>query len=417
MERVVSSELLIGLIVIGLVGSAFFSGAEIAIITCNRLQIHHLALDGNRAALAVERCLHNLRRMVTTTLLGTNFFNVAAASAATGLFAMLVPGNEALLSTLIITPLVLVFAEIYPKTIFQHHADGVCLKIAPFLNLVQMLLLPLVWLADRVISLLLRAMGSRDTGRGTSVTREEIKSLLGEGRRLGILRFEGWQMIHRTFGFSGTSVEAIMVPLVDVYALAESKMIMDGLEEIAEHGHSRIPVYRDRVDNIVGLLYVFDLLNASEGATVGDLMRPAYYVPETKRLQQLILEMKQCRVHQAVIVDEFGGASGIVTLEDALERIVGEIRDEFDRSTAPIPQDREEWTTLSARTPLDDLQRSLGTELPEGEYKTVGGYLTSELGRIPEAGELHAIGDLEFEVLEATPRKVLRVRIRCRRKP
>lgn len=409
-----STPVFIILILVGVVGSAFFSGAEIAIISCNRLRMHHLAREGSRSAVLVEGFLKSPRQMVTTTLLGTNFCNVAAAAVATGFFTALVPGREAVLATIVMTPLLLVFGEIFPKTIFRQYADGVCLRIAAILQLTRRILAPLVWLADGSASLLLRLTGSRRQQRDPLVTREELLGLLGEGERRGLLRTEGWQMIHRAFGFSETRVKAIMVPLVDVFALEEHTTVSAALPLITEHGHSRIPVYRDRIDNIVGLIYVFDLLDIAEGTTVGELMHPAYFVPETKRLQQLILEMKQGRIHQTVVVDEFGGASGIITLEDALERIVGEIYDEFDRAAPPVPRKAEGWTILHARTSLAELRHSLGIELPVGEYKTLGGYLTSALGRIPEAGELYIFENWEFEILEATIRRVLRVRVRKR---
>ncbi len=405
---------LIALIAVGMVGTAFFSGAEIALISCNRLRMHHLAREGVGSARRVIETLDRLREMVTTTLLGTNFCNVMAASAATALFIRLTPGYEAVVSTLVITPLILMFGEIYPKTVFRHWADGVCLAIAPFLIGFRILVFPFVRLADSAASILLRLLGSDRERRGTFVTREELQHLMGEGQRLGVLRSEGWQMIRRTFHFSETTVAAIMVPLVEVFALEEHTRVGEVLPRIVDRGHSRIPIYRERIDNIGGLLYVFDLLGVGPEVPVSEVMVPAYYVPETKGLQQLILEMKQSRVHQAVVVDEYGGATGIVTLENALERIVGEIRDEFDTAAEPLPAAGEQWVSLRARTPLPQVQRWLGTELPAGEYKTIGGFLTAELGRIPQAGELITVGDWEFEILDATPRAVRLLRVRRR---
>ncbi len=203
-----------------------------------------------------------------------------------------------------------------------------------------------------------------------------------------------------------------MVPLVEVSAVEEHTLLDEVISRLAGHGYSRIPVYRNRIDNIVGSLFVFDLLGVTDEKTVRDIMHQAYYVPESKRLEQLILEMKESRSHQAIVVDEFGGATGLVTLEDALERIVGEIRDEFDRTSAPMTAQSDEWIILDAGTSLAELRQILGTSLPEGGFKTIGGFLTLTLGQIPAAGELHTIGDWEIEVLDATPRKVLKVRIR-----
>ncbi len=399
------------LIAAGLLGSAFFSGMEIAIISCNRLRMHNLSRAGDRAARMVEGFLDNRRRMVTATLIGTNFCGVGAAAAATGFFTLLLGGRGPLLATLVVTPLILVFGEIVPKAFFRQYADGVCLRIAPSIRLLYRLLSPLVVIADATAIALLALAGSRPSSKNAYVTREELLALLGEGERLGLLRADGRQMIHRAFTLSETQVSNIMVPLVDVGALPEETSVPEALARIADWGHSRIPVYRGRIDHIVGMLYVFDLLTYPEGAMVGEVMHPAYFVPESKGLQQLLVEMKQSRMHLAVVVDEFGGALGIVTLEDALEKIVGEIRDEYDRAPAWITSGGGEWTILDARIPVEDAQRA-GIGLPAGEYETIGGYLVVRLGRIPGAGELHLLDGWEIEILEADPQQVVRVRAR-----
>jgi putative hemolysin len=399
------------LIVAGLLGTAFFSGTEIAIITCNRLRMHNLSRAGDRSARMVEGFLDNRRRMVTATLIGTNFCGVGAAAAATGFFTLLLGGRGPLLATLVVTPLILVFGEIVPKAFFRKYADGVCLRIAPTIRLLYRLLSPLVVIADAAATALLAVAGSRPSTKNAYVTREELLVLVGEGERLGLLRADGRQMIHRAFTLSETQVRNIMVPLVDVCALPEETSVPEALARIADWGHSRIPVYRGRIDHIVGMLYVFDLLTHPEGTTVGEVMHPVYFVPESKGLQQLLVEMKQSRMHLAVVVDEFGGASGIVTLEDTLEKIVGEIRDEYDRAPAWISPGGGEWTILDARIPVEDAQRA-GIGLPAGEYETLGGYLVVRLGRIPGAGELHRLDGWEFDILEADPRRVVRVRAR-----
>lgn len=406
--------LLVAIILVGIAGSAFFSGAEIAIISSNRLRMHHLERGGNRSAGRVLRLLESPRKVVTTTLLGTNFCNVATAAAATGLFSILMEGQGAVLATAVITPLILVFGEIFPKSLFRQYADGIILRISGPLEAAYRLLTPLIWLADGITVAALKAVGAGADRKRQLVTREEIQLMLSEGERLGLLRTEGRQMIHRTFSLSETRVKTVMVPLVDVFALEENTPLDEALLSITERGHSRVPIYRDRIDNMVGMLYVFDLLEPEEGVTVGDMMHPAYYVPETKGLQQLLLEMKQSRMHQAVVVDEFGGASGIVTLEDALEKIVGEIRDEFDRVEARITAGSEEWSIVDARLGLEELERKMGIELPSGDYETLGGYLTDAFGRIPEPGEIHTLGGWEFEVLDATRRRIARLRVRRR---
>jgi putative hemolysin len=399
------------LVVAGLLGTAFFSGTEIAIISCNRLRMHNLSRSGDRAARMVEGFLDNRRRMVTATLIGTNFSNIGAAAAATGLFTLLLGGRGPLLATLVVTPLILVFGEIVPKAFFRQYADGVCLRIAPSLRLLYRLLSPLVVIADVAATALLALAGSRPSTKNAYVTREELLVLLGEGERLGLLRADGRRMIHRAFTLSETRVHNIMVPLVEVRALPEETSVQEALARIAEWGHSRIPVYRGRIDHIVGMLYVFDLLTYSEGKTVGEVMHPVYFVPESKGLQQLLIEMKESRMHLAVVVDEFGGASGIVTLEDTLEKIVGEIRDEYDRAPSWISPGGGEWTILDARIPVEEAERA-GIGLPAGAYETLGGYLVARLGRIPGTGELHLLDGWEFEILEADPRRVVRVRVR-----
>ncbi len=302
--------LLLVLMFVGILGSAFFSGAEIAVISCSRLRMRHLAREGSRAAMAVERILNDLRRMVTATLIGTNFCNVATAAAATGFFITITPGSEALMSTLVVTPVVLVFGEILPKTIFRQYADGICLRTAPVLTLLKWLLFPLVWIADSSLVVLFKILGSSDLSHESVLTRDELLRMMVEGEQKGLLRSDGSRMIHRAFRFSGTKVEDIMVPLVEVSAIGEQVNLDDVLTQMTGHSFSRIPVYRDRIDNIVGMLLVFDLLGITDEQTVGEIMHPAYYVPEMKRLEQLILEMKESRAHQAVVVDSVTSSIG-----------------------------------------------------------------------------------------------------------
>jgi CBS domain containing-hemolysin-like protein len=247
------------------------------------------------------------------------------------------------------------------------------------------------------------------------VTEEEIKTLVDAGEEGGLLEEEEKEMIYSIFEIGDTLAREIMVPRIDVLALEVDTPLPEAVEAVIRLGHSRIPVYQETIDNIVGLLYAKDLLrvwkNQSEASSLRALLRPAYFVPETKKVDELLAELQQKRIHMAIVVDEYGGTAGMVTLEDIVEEIVGEIRDEYDANEeASFEKVSESEYVFDARIDLDEVNELLGLSLPSGDSDSLGGFIYSQLGHVPAPGEKVAAGAAQFEVLTVTGRRIRKVR-------
>lgn len=291
-------------------------------------------------------------------------------------------------------------------------------KLAPIsarpMHLLMILLRPMIgfqrWLADRVVSLL----GVHD--RAHYVTEEEIKTLVDAGQEEGVIESEEKEMIYSIFQFGDTSVREVMIPRLDMIAVRIDTPLDEAVHTVLEAGHSRIPVYEDNIDHIKGLLYAKDLLklwgHGGNGDALKKLLRPAYFVPEGKNALDLLQEMQLKRVHLAVVVDEYGGTAGLVTLEDLIEEIIGEVQDEYDQNEPePYRQISEDEVICSARLDLDDLNELLHIDLPTDETDTVGGFIYSQVGEVPTPGAVIEIGQVRLEVLSVDQRRIGQVRV------
>jgi len=312
--------------------AAFFSGAETAIVSCNRIRIRHLARSLDRNAQLAEKLLAKPERVLATTLVGNNIFivlGVVMAATYAGTLLHNYEGLGGIVATLVMTPVILIFSEAIPKAYFYRYADIITLRIGGTIRFFSFLFSPLVILSTFLTRRLTALMGG-ESPQNPFLTRDELRVLMWESGRLGILEKHEQDMIHHIFKFRETAVKSVMVPLVAVDAIEVGEKVANALKVIGDRGHSRLPIYKGRVDNIIGHVNIGDLLGKSPGTPIKKLMKPALVIPETKSIADLLLDLKAGGEHLAVVVDEYGGVSGIATLEDLVEEIVGEIRDEYD---------------------------------------------------------------------------------------
>ncbi len=399
-----------------LAATMFFSAAEMAFIAANRLRLRHLAEDGNRVAAQYLEAFQNPARVLSTAMMGVTVAHIIASSAVT--FALLPRfGRMApLVATAVLTPAMLVIGEIIPKAVAREWATRLILTLYRPLVWASILLAPFVAFAQAVVALLLRLSGGQPPDVRHFVSREELKNLLQmEPGEVSVTTQEA-EMIDNIFDLGQTTVREVMVPLVDVVMVPETASPMDAVGLIQQRGFSRLPVFADRATTITGVVTAMDLLHRGDAAaSVRELMRQPIYVPEAKRIDELLREMQKARVHLAVVVDEYGGATGIVTLEDVVEEIVGEIEDEHDRTPASVERlpDGSYW--VAARTNIDELNEALGFRLPKRDYETIAGLVLSTLGRIPRTGEEFQVPGYTITVLEADTRRVVAVKIAATR--
>jgi putative hemolysin len=309
--------------------SAFFSGSETGVVSLNRIRLRHMIRAGDKRAERLSKLLVQQEGVLAATLIGTNLFNIIAAAVATTLLVHRFGSASPILSTLIVTPILVVFAEVIPKTYFRLRADTAMLTACNSLSAATFILTPFVRLTSLFVSMLFAVTGA--TKRSPFVTREELKSIVRESAEKGALRLRERDMLHGVLDFGKTVARDVMIPLRDVASI-EEKTGVDELEELVKsRGHTRIPVYRERVDEIIGFINIFDVLYVEDGKDgISQFIRPIPVVPEIKRLDRLLIEMLKARVPIALVVDEHGTCAGIVTVEDIIEEIMGELVDEHE---------------------------------------------------------------------------------------
>jgi magnesium and cobalt exporter, CNNM family len=399
-------------IALAVVVTAVLSAAEMAFIAANRVRLRHLAETGDGIAARYLEAFRRPERMLSTAMMGVTIAHIAASSLATWALLPIAGGWTAFVVTITLVPVMLVFGEVIPKTAARERATALIRRLFPVLELATMVLAPVTWGARALVGAALRAVGLRSETTRQFVSREELKLLLQlEPTEADVTTTEA-EMIDKIFDLGDTAVREIMVPLVDVAALPEDASPDDVIRLIQERGFSRIPVYADRELNMVGVVTAMDLLRrGAEAPDLKSLMRPATYAPETKRIDELLPEMQKGRVQLAVVVDEYGGAVGIVTIEDIVEQIVGEIQDEHDRTPATVERLPDGSYRVAGRERVEDLNDALDWNLPTGDFETVAGLVLATVHRLPQVGERFQVGRHTFTVLEADERRILTVRI------
>ncbi len=395
-----------------LVATMFFSAAEMAFIAANRPRLRHLAEQGSATAAAYLEAFRHPERVLSTAMMGVTVAHIVAASATTWSLLPTLGGLAPVVVTLVLTPVMLVFGEIIPKAVARAWATSLILRLYRPLIWTSVVLMPFVAFANLVVGLTLRLYGVRQADTRAFVSREELKALLQMEPGEAEVTTQEAELIDNIFDLGDTTVREVMVPLVEVAMLPDSASPQDAIALIQERGFSRLPVYRQRETNIVGIVAAMDLLSrGAEAATLDELKRPPYYVPETKRIDDLLREMQRSRAHMAVVVDEYGGSTGVVTLEDILEQIVGEIHDEHERAPASAERLPDGSYRVAARTNIDELNEAFDWTLPKQDYETVAGLVLATLGRVPRAGEMFQIPGYTLTVLEADTRRVTAVKI------
>ena len=394
------------LILILILFQGFFSGSEIALVSADRMRLEADKRRGSRGAAVALRMLEQPARMLGTCLVGTNLCAIAIATLGAKLVIDHLHAPPAL-AMLLVLPFTLTLGELVPKAVYQHHADGLVPVLVQPLRIFGLVFTPALWVFDWVARL-----AGADAGGTRTVTREEIRLLL-DGMQGAELTAKNKAMIRRVFAFTEAVVEEAMVPLIRVSVVQNTSTCAEAAAVMIQSGHSRLPVYRDRVDDICGVLLHQDLLGQSNWqAPVSEIARPALFVPETKRVDQLLLDMRRARQRIAVAVDEYGGAVGIITVEDLLEEIVGDIEDESDREGTRVRRLGErEWVALG-RAEREHLEAACSLELPEGDFETVAGYILFTLGRIPRLGETVTVNGHTLTVSKVTDRAIVEIYIR-----
>ncbi len=417
-------------IVLLLLGNGFFSGSEIAIISARRSRMASLASEGSRAASRVRALQDNMEHFLATVQIGVTLCGTLAGVLGGILasrylepvldghpFVRWVPAAflASALVGLAIVYIELVLGELVPKALALRYTDTVALLVsAPFRFLGRASRWLVTVLAGST-RLVLRGLGIRESAARTFVSEEEIRHLVKEGRQQGVLDQTEAELIHSVFDFKDTPVRQVMVPRTKIFALDVTTPPAEVGALIVEGGFSRIPVYEGSIDNVIGVVYVKDalrLLERRQPVALRAILHPVHLVPETKKVGALLKELQKRRSHLALVVDEHGSLSGLVTLEDLLEEIVGEIRDEYDWEERPVERLRDGSLVVEGTLSAADLRDQYGVPLPESpEFETVAGFMLEQLGSLPRGGEVVAAGDWRLTVVDVERRRISKVKI------
>jgi len=407
-------ELLLGalLILVCISCEGFFSGTETAMVSVDRARIKALAEQGSKSAALVEAILQTPEKFFSTTLLGTNIAVVLSNAIATMLIIEYLGEQYQYITILIMTPLILIFGEIVPKTVYRYHAEQITRHLIYPLKAISVIFYPLVVILTSLTRLLMRLFGMGSAQFRPHATREDLENYLDMWNIRGYLRTAERKIIERIFDFSEIDVEDIMIPLVNIKTLEAEESIDNAIGLARKTGYSRIPVYEGEVYNIIGIVHAFDLLTANEETqTLKDLMRPAPYVPSSAPIDELLKQLRTEGKSIAVVVDEYGGAVGIVTIEDILEEVVGEIYDEYDKEERLLVRTGRDEYLVNARMGIDELNDRLNLQLPKDDYETLAGFLLKHMERIPRVGENFRFANLEFVISKADKRSIKEVSI------
>lgn len=386
--------------------SAFFSSAETAMTTVNKIYIMSLVNEGNKRAKTLQKIIDNPGKLLSTILIGNNIVNLSASSLATT-WTTRVLGNAFVgIATGILTLLVLLFGEITPKTMATLYAEKLSMAYAPIIYLLMKVLTPVIFIVNRLSNGILYVLGVDPKGKQSTMTEQELRTIVDVSHEDGVIESEEKKMIYNVFDFGDSRAKDVMVPRIDMSFIDVNATYEELLNSFKEDGYTRYPVYEDSTDNIIGTINMKDLLlwNPKEKFSIRDILRKPYFTYEHKSTAALLMEMKQYSVNFVIVLDEYGATAGMITMEDLLEEIVGEIRDEYDADEVEdmqeIVPDREYTAQGSAK--LDDLNEALGLKLDSEDYDSVGGYIIEKLDYFPKEGESYITEDGVKLVVDAT---------------
>jgi putative hemolysin len=401
------------LLILGLLLAAFAAAAETALTTVSRIRMRSLAEEGNHRAQRVVR-LHSDPNAYLSTILSVNNGAVIMSTTTATLIGVETHRVPDAVITVLLSLFVLAFCEIAPKSLALRFNEPVALVLGGPVSWLTWALRPVVGVLTEFGNLLVRAATRTRYVRGPFVTEEELKLLVEMGEQEGVVEQEEREMIHGILEMTDKPVREVMVPRVDVVGMEADRPVEEAISLIVEHGHSRIPVYEDTIDNVVGVLYAKDVLRqrGREKEPVKALARQAYFTPDAKKVGELLHEMQQRKVHMAIVVDEYGGTAGIVTIEDLIEEIVGPIRDEYDiaeQEEVQFLSDKE--VLVNARVGIDEVKELLHLDIDDVEADSIGGLVYEKLGEIPTPGATIQLGDATLVVETVRRQSIRTVRI------
>ena len=390
--------------------SAFFSGSEMSFASLSKSKLKIMAQDGKKGARTALSLADRFDTLLSTLLVGNNIVNIAASSIATALFLKISPAYGSAISTAVMTVAILIFGEITPKTLAKDSPEKTAIRSAPILKILNFVFFPINFVFSMWKKLIKKIF---KTESDQSITEEELITIIDEAEEGGSLDEQESELIRSAIEFNDVDVEDILTPRVDIVAIPEDAPLEDIAEIFRSQRFSRIPVYRDSIDNVIGVLHEKDFNNMiyEKKSDISEIFHNVVFVPEKMKTSKLLRTFQKSKVHMAIVVDEFGGTAGIVTLEDVLEGLVGEIWDEHDEVIEECRKVGDTVYMISCGANFDTVCETLGFTDAENESATVGGWVQKELGKIPEVGDSFIYENLAVEVTKTENRRAIEIKV------
>ncbi|WP_394916518.1 HlyC/CorC family transporter [uncultured Robinsoniella sp.] len=378
-------------VLIALIGlSAFFSSAETSLTTVNKIRIKTLADQGNKKAVTLLKVIDDSGKMLSAILIGNNIVNLSASALATTL-ALNIWGNAAVgIATGVLTLLILLFGEITPKTLATLYAERLSMGYAGIILFMMRALTPVIFLINKLSYVCLRILRIDPSAKMNAMTEHELRTIVDVSHEEGVIESEERQMIYNVFDFGDSQAKDIMVPRVDMVSIDINSTYDEIIDVFEQEKFTRLPVYEESPDNVIGIINVKDLLfcKPSEEFHIRDIMREPYFTYEYKKTSELMVEMRQDSINFTIVLDEYGATAGLITLEDLLEEIVGEIRDEYDKDEEDLIRCLNDLEyIIEGSMKLDDVNDALGLDFDSEDYDSIGGYIIERLDHLPQQGE------------------------------
>lgn len=393
-------------LIVLLVISGFFSASETALMSVSKVRMRHLKEEAVRGAAMVEKLISEPKGLLSTILVGNNIVNIAATSISTSLLLSIFGSQGIALATAIMTIVILIFGEVTPKTLASNNKEGVSLAVAKILNVMIIVFKPLVFVINILTTIIFKIFGIKDDDPKSLITEEELKVLLNVSHEEGVLEKEERTIIDNVFEFGDMKAESAMVQRIDMVSVCIDDTYDEVLKVFKEEKLSRFPVYKDNIDDIVGILNIKDIIfltdEEEENFNIEKYMREPFFTYEFKRIAQILEEMKLAKTQLAIVLDEYGGTSGLLTIEDLVEVLVGDIEDEYDEPEDEIVKLSNNEYIIDGSTKLTDVNEHLQEPLESEDFDSIGGYIMGFINRLPDEGE-------EFDLKEGIKVKILSI--------
>lgn len=404
---------LIVLIVL-LMMSAFFSASETALMTLSKIRVRHLVEEKVKGADRIQKLLDNPSKLLGAILVGNNVVNIGASALMTSIFIVNFGEAGVGIATAVMTVVVLIFGEITPKTLAAQNSEKLAFRVSRPISIIVYILTPIIAILSVVTNAVIKLLGGKSSDKQISITEDELKTIVNVSHEEGVLEKEEQQMIHNVFEFGDTKAKDVMTPRTDMVSIDISAKYQEVLDVFYSEQFSRVPVHEESFDNIVGLITLKDFVfqgKDSPDFKLSELMRKPFFTYEYKMTADLLADMRLARTQMAIVLDEYGGTAGIVTIEDLIEEIVGDIEDEFDEAEKEIEVIKEDEYVVDGAARIEDINELLGIHLESDHVDTIGGYVTTLFGTLPSANDVIEDGAIKFVIEHVEKNRIERIRI------